>query len=147
MRRIIGWMPAVLLAVCLTAPAAPKDQMQTLGGFSVPQYNDQGQMTSQLFGELARFMADGLVDITQLKIEFYGVGTNIEMRVTSPQCIYDREKGAAKSESAVRIARDNMVVTGVGFVFNNPDQKFQILKDAKVVLKGLRKQMDTGEKK
>jgi hypothetical protein len=46
----------------------------------------------------------------------------------------------------VRIARDNMVVTGQGFEWNNKDQRLVILGDAKVVLKEAQRSIEEGIK-
>lgn len=128
-------------------PMAPQNQQ--VSRFRVPTYDAQNNLTSQMFGEAATIQADGRVDITELRLEFYsGTASNrlTEMRVTSPRCVYDRNTGSATSDAPVRIARDNMVVTGTGFLFNNKDQSLVIFKDSKVVLKELQRSMDEGVK-
>ena len=50
----------------------------------------------------------------------------------------------AESDADVRITREDMVVTGRGFAWNGRDETFEIFKEAKVVLKGGRKQMAAG---
>ena len=136
-----------ILLVCglvLTAFAQVSD-LPTLTGFSVPEYDENGNMTSQLFGDYAEFLPDGIVRITNLKIEFYDDG-EVHMRVTAPECVYDQNTKQAESDSSVRIARDNMVVTGVGFIWVAGKEYLEIRSDAKVVLKNVRKRMNTGEK-
>jgi lipopolysaccharide export system protein LptC len=124
--------------------SAQESDVQTLSGFSVPEYDENGNMTSQLFGDYAEFMPNGMVRITNLKIEFYEEG-EVEMRVTAPQCTYNEKKKMAESESSVRIARGNMVVTGTGFRWRAGNERLEITSNARVVLKNLRKKLNTGE--
>jgi hypothetical protein len=143
--RWIGLLPlAGILATALPVGGQDLDEGQTLRDFRIPEYDESMQLKSQLFGELARIMEDGTVRITNLKIEFYKEG-KIEMTVTAPQCTYDRGKKAASSESTVRIARENMVVTGKGFSWSVDDEAFRIDSKVKVVLKDIKKGMETSE--
>ncbi len=138
---------AILAAflVALAARAQQKDPAQTVSGFRVPEYDDEGHLKSELFGEFARVLPDGVIEISQLKIDVYNKG-QVDMTVTAPQCAYNQKEGLAKSDSDVRIARENMVVTGVGFSWNGQNERFEILNKAKVVLKDAHKQVDTGAK-
>ena len=138
----VGTTLALLLAFGV-AGWAEDSSMQTVAGFRVPEYDENNQLKSQLFGDFAKVLPDGIIEITQLKIDFYSEG-KVEMTVTSPQCTYKQKEGKAESEAAVRITREDMVVTGKGFAWNGRDEKFQIFKEAKVVLKGARKQMAEG---
>ena len=128
-------------------PLPPQNQQVT--GFRVPTYDAKNNLTSQMFGDTATILADGRVDITELRMEFYsGTASNrqIEMRVTSPRCVYNRNSGSATSDAPVRIARDNMVVTGNGFEWNNKEQRLVILRDSKVVLKEAQRSIEEGVK-
>ena len=152
--RVWMWMVAGALlgagAVRAQKPLVPMSpQNQQVNNFRVPSYDAKNNMTSQMFGDAATILADGRVDITELRMEFYsGTASNrqTEMRVTSPRCIYDRNSGSATSDAPVRIARDNMVVTGMGFRWNNKDQRLVILRDSKVVLKEVQRSMKEGIK-
>ena len=129
------------------APAAPKNQQVT--GFRVPSYDSDNNLTSQLFGDAATILPDGRVDITELRLEFYsGSASNrlTEMRVTSPRCMYNRNSGSATSDAPVRLARENMVITGTGFEWNNRKQRLVIMQDAKVVLKEAEQSIGEGLK-
>jgi len=134
----------VVLGVFVLMPFVHAEEVQTLAGFSVPEYDKNGNMTSQLFGDFAEFLPGGKVKISNLKIEFYD-GKKVEMRVTAPRCDYDQKDKSAESDSSVRIARDNMIVTGVGFRWNAKKEKLYIDSKAKVVLKNVHDQVDLGE--
>ena len=148
-RRAAG---RVVLALALLAgvPArgAEEDEeaVQTVTGFRVPEYDAQNNLKSQLFGAFAKVLPGGLIDITDLKMEFFQDG-KLDMTVTAPQCTYDQDGGVAKSDAEVEIVRENMVVTGRGFSWEGKAQRFQILHEAKVVLKQARQRMETGVKK
>lgn len=141
---------AGLLLIGGVAWAGPTNDVQTLTGFRVPTYDEKGVMTSQMFGDFAKVLPDGMVDITSLRMEFYNgsdeTNRQTAMVVTAPKCFYNRSKGQAFSDEAVRISRENMVVTGTGFKWNNEDERLKILKDAKVVLKGIKRSMNEGVK-
>lgn len=132
-----------------SAPSQPAGETQTVTGFRVPSYDRDGNMTSQIFGDSARLLPDGAVDVVELRMEFYAVdgqtATNrqVEMRITSPRCLYHRASGTATSDAPVRIARDNMVVTGVGFQWFGASERLEIYSNAKVVLKDIKRGMRT----
>lgn len=137
------WMAAAVLGIALSAAGQDEAPVQTVNGFIVPQYDEENNLKSKLFGDYAEVLPDGIIRITQLKIDFYS-GTNVEMTVTAPKCQYRQKEGVAESDGDVRIAREKMVVTGVGFVWNNTEEKCRIGSNVKVVLKGARKTMDIG---
>ena len=143
------WFLSIFAASLLASHVHAQNtgDVQTVSGFRVPSYDQNGEMTSQMFGDYAKILPDGYVEIAQLKMEFYSnEGTNriTNMRVTSPRCIYNRTRGTAVSDSDVRIARDDMVVTGTGFLWNNEDQFLKITQNAKVVLKNAHTNIQEG---
>ena len=143
MKRWLG-MALVLGAACAVLVCA--QEVDTLEGFSVPEFNKNGEMTSQLFGDFAEFLPGGLVKISNLKIEFYDEKKDeVEMRVKAPKCEYYEREKKAESDSSVRIERKKMVVTGVGFTWYSKDERLEIRNNAKVVLKDARKHVDAGE--
>ncbi|HMP77698.1 MAG TPA: LPS export ABC transporter periplasmic protein LptC [Kiritimatiellia bacterium] len=147
-----AWGAAALAVVALAwATAQPGDEAQTVSGFRVPSIDKDGNLTSQMFGDSARILPNGLVDIAELRMEFYvrgSVMTNrqIDMRITSPRCVYNRASGVATSEAPVRIARDNMVVTGTGFRWVGSEERLEIYSEAKVVLKDVKRNINSEAK-
>lgn len=143
------WLFVILAAGLLLAAAAQdkhddEEEVQTLTGFQVPEYDKDGKVKSRLYGDLAQILPRGIVKITNLRIEFYDE-EEVNMRVTAPECSYHQKKKVAESDTGVRIARGNMVVTGVGFVWDSERERLQIFNDAKVVLKDVRSKMEPGE--
>ena len=160
-----GWIIALLVAASGAASAevsstgravravaaATEPRSQDIGGFRSPTYGKDGVMTSQIFGDFAHVMPNGYVDITGLRVEFYKTDAAtsnrlVNMTVTAPKCVYHRERKTAASKEDVRIMRDDMVITGTGFIWENEQEVMQILHNSKVVLKNARRDMKEGIK-
>lgn len=108
-----------------------------VGGFRLPDYAEDGTLESQLFGEHALALSNGLIEIRGLRIEMYKDG-QVETRVTSPHCLYDRERQSAGSTSSVRITRGEVVITGDDYLYSPRRQRFEIHTNARVVLRDAR---------
>lgn len=119
-------------------------QIDEITQFRVPEYDENGQMESQIFGDYAKIIDDSNIDITGLRIEFYD-GDDVDILVTAPHCLYNRARGQAESDSSVRIARDNTVITGADFSYSMEAQQFVIRKNARVVFRNIKSTMETGE--
>ena len=106
---------------------------QTVKGFRLPEYDEAGRLTQQLFGETATFLQDGIIKLTGLTIELYRAG-ELSARITSDECAYDATRKRAASKEHVRIVTEKAVLTGDGFAWNGENEQFQIFMNAKVVL-------------
>ncbi len=143
LRRLVGVAALVGTALC---PSFAQDEAgQTLRGFQVPEYDEDMNMTSQLFGDVATLRADGRVEIQNLKLEYYNDEGDITLRVKSPRCLYNRSSKQAESEADVRITREDLVVTGEGYSFDAENQTFHIQRDAKVVLRNVDLSIESGD--
>ncbi len=111
---------------------------QTIREFEVPEFDRDNRLRYRLFGEFARILDNGAVDITEMRVDFYDADRQVEMRVTADHCVYNRQRRQAESEGPIRIARDNMVITGKGFSWQADDGRFEIHQDAKVVFRDRR---------
>jgi len=148
MRRVKrNWIALVFLAGACAGSfgqAVPKDTAQTVAGFRVPDYDENNQLKSMLFGDFARVLPDGIIEITNLKIDFFTEG-RVHMTVTSPRCIYNQKDNTARSDAEVRIERDNLLITGTGFWWGAKQERFEIFRQSRVELKNLAQQVTTGE--
>ena len=122
------------LAACAVAQVQPGMEA---GGFRLPEYAEDGTLKSQLFGEYARALSNNLIEIRGLRIELYKDG-QVETRVTSPHCLYDRGSQAAGSTSSVRITRGEVVITGDRYSYSSRRERFEIHTNARVVLRDVR---------
>ena len=111
---------------------------QTVKGFRLPEYDADGKLKQQLYGQTATFLADGIIQLTGLKIELFRKG-EVTARIYSSLCAYDPERKRAASKQHIRVVTEKAVLTGDGFAWNGETEQFQIFQNAKVVLDG---QMD-----
>ena len=126
----------------IAATAALAKEGAKLGYFRVPEYDDDGVKKSELVGESA-VVVNGIVEITNFQIEFYEKdGSNVQMRVTAPQCRYNQASSIARSEGSVRIEGDKILVTGDEFAWDGDKELFKIFRNSRVVLKGASAQVE-----
>lgn len=102
-------------------------------GFRLPEYDADGKLKQQLYGETATFLPGGIVQLTGLRIEIFREG-EVTARVTSPLCAYDPERKRAASQDHIRIVVEKGVLTGDGFAWNGENEQFQIFRNVKVTL-------------
>ena len=129
---------ALAIGVCLAL--AQSADRQVITGLRVPEYDDQGKLKSLLCGDHATIPLSGPIEVQQLKYEVFGGGTQAEVRISAPQCFYDRDQGTANSTGGVRIARPDLIITGTGFAFDRRSERMEIKSQVRVVLKSVRKQ-------
>jgi len=127
-----GWN--LLAAVCALAVGVPaQEQGMELSGFRVPEYDNQGNMTAQLFGKHAEVRAGGEVKIERLHLEFYQAGAKF-VTIESPFCFYNSQKREAYSDEAVSAVADKIQVTGRGFNWNPSNHNVRVFNDVHVVM-------------
>ena len=129
-RRIPG---ALLLAWALAGAGQAQIAGSAVKGFRLPEYDADGRLKQQLYGETATFLQDGIIQLTGLKIEIFR-GGQVTARIHSPECAYDPNRKRAASKAHIRIVTEKAVLTGDGFAWNGENEQFQIFKNAKVVL-------------
>ncbi len=139
-RRAVLGGGAALVVLGWAVAASAQLEGQAVKGFRLPEYDADGKLKQQLYGETATFLADGIIQLTGLKIEIFNKG-EVTARVYSPLCAYDPTRKRAASKDHIRIVVEKGVLTGDGFAWNGENQQFQIFKNAKVTLDG---QMDSG---
>ncbi|MCX6907690.1 MAG: hypothetical protein NTY01_06565 [Verrucomicrobia bacterium] len=115
-------------------PSTPQPGAGNLQGFTVPEYDANGQLVWQMFGETARVeLVGGKVEVHGMKLDFYQKGS-LDATMRSPVCLFDRTSKTATSEETVEIVATNMVVTGKGFDWNSNDNRMRIRSDATMTI-------------
>lgn len=147
MNRLLVALAVIFLPVFARAasrekapPPVETNRMIHVIHFQVPQYDTNGVMTGMMRGETADIQPDHMTMIATLTMDLFKytpTGRVTDVRVTSPKCYYQPDRGYAISEDTIRIARDNMIITGSNYVVNSKDERMQINHDAKVVLIGM----------
>ncbi|MBP7828491.1 MAG: LPS export ABC transporter periplasmic protein LptC [Kiritimatiellae bacterium] len=146
-----AWKPALpALALAFVFWAAPAraqfgstGAVQTVSGFKVPDYDENNNLKSILYGDFARVRPDGIIEITNLKIEMYKEGA-VEMTVTSPKCIYNQKDSTARSNEDVEILREGLRITGTGFWWNAKQERFGLYSKSRVEIRGVKGSMESG---
>ncbi len=133
MKRVFSQF-LILLLVCGVAGAQDFGTGMEVSGFRVPDYDDQGTLRAQLYGEHAKVLEKGEVEITNLKIEMYKDG-EVAMTVFSPHCFFNMETRQARSEGRVLIESGLMTIVGRGFTWSAEAGRFEILHDSTVLVK------------
>lgn len=105
-----------------------------ISGFRVPDYDDNGKLRAQLYGEHAVVLENREVKITNLKIDMYKDGA-VAMTLFAPHCFFNMETRQAHSDGRVLIESGPMTVAGLGFTWSAKAGRFEILHDSKVLVK------------
>jgi len=155
-RVIAKYMALLAAALVLAAPAVRADgdagsnapAAQPTGyieKFEVPERDENGNLKWKLDGERALIRPDGLMDIYDVRAEFYSSNT-VDMVFTSPTCVLDRANDRAATEAPVKIVRANMTVTGVGGDWDGKSSTLSVHHNVQVVLTGTNTLFSTQEK-
>jgi lipopolysaccharide export system protein LptC len=125
--------PVVTLGPAAT-PTRPNPG--TVQGFRVPEYDANGQLVWQMFGDRARLeLVSGKVEVEQMKLELFRDG-RVDSTMRSPTCLFDRAAKTASSRDPVEIVATNMVMTGKGFDWSAADNRMRIHNDVTVTIYG-----------
>ena len=108
---------------------------QAVTGFRLPEFDEDGKLKQQLYGETATFLPGGSILLTGLKIEIFRKG-EATARIYSPECAYDPNRKLAASTNHIRIVVEKAVLTGDGFKWNGTNEQFRIDQNVKVTLAG-----------
>lgn len=116
------------------------DAGMEVAGVRAPYYDDEGNLKAELYGEHAKILADGVAEVTNIRIDVFEDGA-VFMTVFAPLC-YTRvvEQGEDKylsveSDGDVLIDMEQMTIAGRGFLFTSESNRFEILSEAKVLVK------------
>jgi hypothetical protein len=130
-RRLPGIVFAILLA--LASPAAAQFAGQTVRGFRLPEYNEDGTLRQLLSAESAIILEGGLLQLGNPQIELYNQGV-VSVRIQAPECAFDQTRKRAASREHIRIVTDKAVLTGDGFAWNGENEQFQIFSNVRVTI-------------
>lgn len=109
------------------------DEEPLILGFRLPEYDAEGRLRRQATGDTARFLQDGLLEVTGLVLSLYEEG-ELMLVARSPRCVYDQGKQRAASREPLRVVTDTAVLTGDGFAWNGEAEQFQIFENARLVI-------------
>jgi lipopolysaccharide export system protein LptA len=128
------------LLLIAASSRAQQDLNMEIKGFRVPEYDEKGVMTSQLFGDHAEMEGGGEVKITGLRVEFYKEGKTV-VTVTSPYCFYNQKTREAHSDAPVAADMERLTMTGRGFLLTASNSAVRVFDDSRVTIKDAMKQV------
>jgi hypothetical protein len=124
----------IVAATQRVAHAQPAGSDATISGFSIPEVDENGDVKWRVMGDSARLKpTGGPIDITKVRLEMYR-NTKVDMVLTSPQCLFDREKREAETDAPVEIVGRSLVITGNGFFWSGTNNLLVIRNNAKVIV-------------
>lgn len=135
LRNIIIGASFVSFLLSLISGAFGADDLlnQAIKGFRYPDYDNQGQLKTEISGDKARFLPQNLIQITNLRMTFYEESKMV-MHISTPLCFFDRVKQTAVSTSEVCVTRAEIIITGRGFDWSEKDGLIHINNNARVIL-------------
>lgn len=113
---------------------APASTLVHAEGIRVPEYNDDGSLKSEMFGDSARQLPDGLLEIVNLRINFYDKGT-LNGFVMTPRCIYNRDERVVFSNADVTMQQGDVLISGTGFRWYADKQNLEVMNRSCVIIK------------
>ncbi len=108
-------------------------------GVSTAFYDAEGNLKALLYGRHSKVLKNEVVDITDLRIDVYQDG-KIDAAIYAPQCLVHFVKRGeetilvAESDGEVLVELEGLTIVGRGFRFRSDQNRFEILKDAKVIV-------------
>lgn len=130
------WKNAVFLLLAAALPAVAQvaqDEEMEITGFRVPEYDEEGIMTSQLFGDRAVMQGGGKVKIDGVSMDFYRDG-EVFMKVKSPYCFFNQKTNEARSDAPLEADMEGVRVRGRGYILKSNKRTVQIHEDSQVVI-------------
>lgn len=138
-RKFIFRMAVALLTVWGGAVSAQLSGMGEIKDFRIPEFDANGVLKSEIFGDIAQPLEDDKIRIIGLRIIMYRYTKKekeVEATLTSDRCTIDRRSRNAFSNAEVKIVRGNVVITGKGFRWASDSQRIEILNKFHMVMVG-----------
>ncbi len=127
---------AVVMQILLVPVVQAQMAGVEISSFRVPEYDEKGVMTSQLFGDQAVVGDNSEVHITGLRVEFYKEGKTA-MTVVSPHCFYNQKTREAHSDAPITADMDRLQVQGQGYFLTPSDRTVRILDKTQVTIEDM----------
>jgi hypothetical protein len=102
--------------------------------FRLPDYNSDGTLKSEMFGDRA-VIEGNLIVITTLRVEMYEQG-QLVTSFWAESCRYDKAKGELETDSPVRVTRAGLVITGDGMDWKKGEPQVTLRRNVRVVAAG-----------
>jgi len=114
-------------------PVIPKQEVS--GGFTryIPDHN--GDMEWKLAGTTVKFLSPTCLEIMEMKADSLSAKIGY-LSLTAEKVLYDTENGRAEAdEDRITVRRENMVLTGKGFLWIPDLKQIRVYEDVNVLIK------------
>lgn len=130
----LRWLPAIMAVWmrCVTVVAAEDGLPIENLRLPIDHYPD-GTIKTQLKAVFARVPPSGAIVASNVVVELFREDASLDAVIRAEKCRYDKEKRIAESESAIRIERNGVIISGQGFEWNGAKERVRILSMAKVL--------------
>ena len=99
-------------------------------GFSVPEYDKKGKISSVVKGQKATIYGKEAI-IEGVTVDMHNKDSLLVL--TTPKCKYKITEKRCTSKEAVKVVGDGVQITGIGFDIDNNSKKIFIRSNVKVV--------------
>jgi hypothetical protein len=126
----VAFLGATLLGIAQDAAVAPPAKNWTL-----PLFTKEGYRQMTLKGSEVRPINADRIDITGLDVTVFSGGPEgkVDTVILSPQASFMINEKIAKGDQSVRMVRDDVDVTGLGWTYFYNEKKVLIFHNAHVV--------------
>ena len=121
----------------MTAQGASAAGVVRAEGIRVPDYDEKGVLKSEVFGDMARELPDGNIELFNLRLLLYKEG-RLDGTAETTRCIYNRKEKLLFSNAEITLQQGSMLVSGVGFRWYTDRQVMEILNRSFVIVRDAR---------
>lgn len=95
-------------------------------------YYDDGQLKTELFAASALMQPDGHIGATGLVFRCFKQSGETELTIKADNCKCDQNEQMAKSDSKVSMEKEDLKITGTGFVWEGKKERLTLLSNVRV---------------
>ncbi len=131
-RMIFG---VVLILFCAGSTVRAQNSDDAMSDLLVVlNYYDDGQPKTELFATHALPQPGGGIRATGVVVNSFTQSGKTEMTIKAEDCEYNQTEQTATSSAKVSMVKEEMKITGTGFVWNGEKELLKLLKNVRVEL-------------
>jgi hypothetical protein len=129
------WAAIAILAAAPFAPAQDTAIAPPARNWTLPLFTKEGFRQMTLRGDVMRPVTSDRVDISGMSVTVFSgsADAKVDSVLLSPQATFLLNEKIARGDGAVRLVRDDVEVTGVGWTYYYNEKKVLISQHAHVV--------------
>jgi len=135
-KHLVPIFCAAIVAIWTVSAQSISPSLSTalqVDGIRVPEFNPDGTLKSEFFGDSARPLENGLMELTNLRLNFYKDG-HLNGFILTPRCIYDKNAKLVFSNADVTMRQGEILISGTGFRWFQDTQVVEILNRCSLIV-------------